>query len=129
MMTSWCRIALCFCACIVAASASLGDPNADPTLVLYLQRLFDSVKGRQPQGGELNLLPDESCGFANTVHCFSASRGKLEVNGLHTVIAYIMAVLRLQEFACEQEPCCRFMVLSSNKLPDPTNYAGISRSH
>lgn len=114
MATSWCRIALCFCACIVAASASLGDPNADPTLVLYLQRLFDSVKGRQPRGGELNLLPDESCGFANTVHCFSASRGKLEVNGLHTVIAYIMAVLRLQEFACEQEPCRRFMVYRSH---------------
>lgn len=132
MATSWCRIAVCFCACIVAASASLGDPNADPTLVLYLQRLFDSVKGRQPQGGELNLLPDESSGFANTVHCFPARRGKWEITGFaynqYYSVRYGGARVCLCLHDGEQKPCSRFTVLSSNKLPDPTNYAGMSRS-
>lgn len=70
MATSWC---ICFCVCIVA-SAALSDSRdgADPAIVQYLQRLFNtSVAGRQPRGGEINLLPDESQGFANTVHCFS----------------------------------------------------------
>lgn len=64
--------------------------------MLYLQRLFDSVKGRQPQGGELNLLPDESSGFANTVHCFPARRGKWEITG---IIAYVMAAQE-SAYAC-----------------------------
>lgn len=50
-------------------------PPIDPEVLQYLTQLFQTVKesGRQPVDGELNLLPDESKGFANMVRCFPDS--------------------------------------------------------
>lgn len=49
-------------------------PATDPDMVQYLTEVFNGVKGsgRKPINEELNLLPDESEGFANMVRCFSA---------------------------------------------------------
>lgn len=49
-------------------------PASDPDIVQYLTEVFNGVKGsgRKPINEELNLLPDESEGFANMVRCFSA---------------------------------------------------------
>ncbi len=49
-------------------------PLTDPDIVQYLTEVFNGVKGsgRKPINEELNLLPDESEGFANMVRCFSA---------------------------------------------------------
>ena len=49
-------------------------PVSDPDIVQYLTEVFNGVKGsgRKPINEELNLLPDESEGFANMVRCFSA---------------------------------------------------------
>lgn len=49
-------------------------PSTDPDVVDYLKEVFDGVKGsgRKPINEELNLLPNESEGFANMVRCFSA---------------------------------------------------------
>ena len=49
-------------------------PITDPDIVQYLTEVFNGVKGsgRKPINEELNLLPDESEGFANMVRRFSA---------------------------------------------------------
>lgn len=35
----------------------------------YLNHLYQRVKERPLQDGELNLMPNETAGFANTVRC------------------------------------------------------------
>ena len=49
------------------------DSESSPA-VQYLQQLFRRFKesNRAFGDGEMNLLPDETKGFANTVHCFRA---------------------------------------------------------
>lgn len=65
---------------VFAAHTPRSSPATDPDVVQYLTEVFNGVKGsgRKPINEELNLLPDESEGFANMVRCFSADYiGKL----------------------------------------------------
>lgn len=59
---------------VFAGHTPRSSPTSDPDVVQYLTKVFDGVKGsgRKPVNEELNLLPDESEGFANMVRCFSA---------------------------------------------------------
>ena len=60
------------------AAASDGDATTDTSegslSVLYLEQLLQKFKesDRKFQNGEMNLLPDETKGFANTAHCILA---------------------------------------------------------
>lgn len=56
-----------------AAAATEQEPFPDPETLQYLDRLYKNVKKlRRPLVmGELNLLPEHSEGFANSVRCFT----------------------------------------------------------
>lgn len=58
--------------------AKTDSPPVDPEVLQFLTQLFEKVKesGRKPVDGELNLLPDESKGFANVVRCFPDTLGE-----------------------------------------------------
>lgn len=67
-------LSLLLAAFAVPHSPRSPPPATDPDIVQYLTEVFNGVKGsgRKPINEELNLLPDESEGFANMVRCFSA---------------------------------------------------------
>lgn len=48
-------------------------PFPDPELLQFLKKLYQGAKalGRPLQNGEMNLLPESSGGFANSVSCFA----------------------------------------------------------
>ena len=65
---------MCLSLLLAAFAVHTPPPITDPDIVQYLTEVFNGVKGsgRKPINEELNLLPDESEGFANMVRCFSA---------------------------------------------------------
>ncbi len=60
-----------------SGKASSGTPrplsDPDPEMLHHLRQLFLGAKllGRPLVNGEMNLLPDRTKGFANSVKCFS----------------------------------------------------------
>ena len=62
------------CTCGVAT-----DSESMEMQTKFLTGIYESVKDRQLEEGELNLLPNQSMGFANTIRSFS-EKGKLVRN-------------------------------------------------
>lgn len=94
------HIATCL-SLLLAAFAVPHSPRSPPSatnpdVVQYLTEVFNGVKGsgRKPINEELNLLPDESEGFANMVRCFSADHLGEYIN-LHFTDSSYCALLAL----------------------------------
>ena len=59
------------------------DTGTSPA-VQYLQQLFQTFKeSNRFRNGEMNLLPDETKGFATRVHCFQAQNNNLPQGTKH----------------------------------------------
>lgn len=56
-----------------AAGTSKNDVYPDPEMLQYLDKLYNSAKELQRPlvNGELNLLPEHTDGFANSIRCFT----------------------------------------------------------
>ena len=59
---------MCSLACVVAGAMS---PESVELQTRLLSGIYEAVKDRQMQEGELNLLKNESAGFASSVRSFS----------------------------------------------------------
>lgn len=66
-------IMLSFAATCSSSSSPAAAPFPDPEMLHYLDTLYDQAKqlGRPLLNGEMNLLPKNTQGFANSVRCFS----------------------------------------------------------